>query len=51
MSTKSDEFLSNINRRDPEGLDKNGKPYTVLVVDDSTVMRKIVSQILKSRDV
>ena len=48
MSTKSDEFLSNINRRDPEGLDKNGKPYTVLVVDDSTVMRKIISQILKS---
>ena len=48
MSIKSDEFLSNINRREPEGIDKNGKPYRVLIVDDSTVMRKIVSQILKS---
>jgi len=48
MSIKTDEFLSNINRREPDGLDGNGQPYRVLVVDDSTVMRKIVSQILKS---
>jgi len=48
MGSKSDEFLKNINKREPEGLDNSGKPYTIIIVDDSTVMRKIISQILKS---
>jgi len=42
------DVISNINKRDPIGLDKTGAPYKVLVVDDSTVMRKIVTQILRS---
>lgn len=48
MPLKSDEFLSNINRRDPQGIDRSGNPYRVIVVDDSTVMRKIICQVLKS---
>jgi two-component system chemotaxis response regulator CheY len=44
----TNDIISNINRREPIGLDKNGTPYRVLVVDDSTVMRKIVTQILRS---
>ncbi len=44
----TNDIISNINRREPIGIDKNGKPYRVLVVDDSTVMRKIVTQILRS---
>jgi len=48
MGSKSDEFLKNINKREPEGLDNSGKAYTIIIVDDSTVMRKIISQILKS---
>ncbi len=48
MAMKTDEFMSSINKRDPQGINKVGKSYRVLVVDDSTVMRKIVSQILKS---
>ena len=37
-----------MNKKKPEGLNKLDKPYRVLVVDDSTTMRKIVSQHLKS---
>ncbi len=37
-----------VNKRPPEGLDRAGKPYSVMVVDDSAVMRKMISQILKS---
>ncbi len=48
MALKSDDFLSNINKKNPDGIDKNGQPIKVLIVDDSTVMRKIVSQILRS---
>jgi two-component system chemotaxis response regulator CheY len=40
--------IPNINKREPMGLNKNGEAYKVLVVDDSTVMRKIVTQILRS---
>jgi two-component system, chemotaxis family, chemotaxis protein CheY len=35
-------------QKQPEGLNKLGKPYRVLVVDDSSTMRKIVIQHLKS---
>ena len=47
MDTK-DGFLSSINKKQPQGLKSNGTPYKVLVVDDSSVMRKLISQILKS---
>jgi two-component system chemotaxis response regulator CheY len=33
MKTKMD--FPNINERRPEGLDENGRPYRVLIVDDS----------------
>jgi len=48
MPTKGDQFMSSINKREAQGLNKSGQSYRVLVVDDSTVMRKIVSQILRS---
>ncbi|MFC1503962.1 response regulator [Spirochaetota bacterium] len=32
----------------PDGLDRDGKPYRVLVVDDSEMMRKMIIQVLKS---
>jgi two-component system chemotaxis response regulator CheY len=35
-------------RKRPEGIDEEGKPYRILIVDDSTTMRKIISQFLKS---
>jgi len=41
-------IIPNINKREPMGLNKNGEPFRILVVDDSTVMRKIVTQILRS---
>ncbi|MEM5948431.1 response regulator [Spirochaetia bacterium 38H-sp] len=46
MKTKAD--FPNINERKPEGVDENGKPYRVLVVDDSMFVTKQISQILTS---
>ncbi|MBL8993392.1 MAG: response regulator, partial [Spirochaetia bacterium] len=40
--------LGNINRKEPFGRKKDGTHYRVLVVDDSSVMRKMLVQILKS---
>ncbi len=37
-----------LNKKEPEGINEYGKPYRVLIVDDSTTMRKIVGQQLKS---
>ena len=48
MTLKSDSFLSNINKKTPDGIGKDGKNRRILIVDDSTVMRKIISQILRS---
>jgi len=41
-------IITSINKREPIGVAKNGTPYRILVVDDSTVMRKIITQILRS---
>ncbi len=47
MAREAD-IVASINKKDPMGLKATGKSYKVLVVDDSTVMRSMVSQILKS---
>lgn len=40
--------LSNINQRPPDGLGPEGKPYRILVVDDSKFVIKQITQILTS---
>jgi two-component system chemotaxis response regulator CheY len=45
---RKDDLLTSINRKRPDGLNKFDKPYRVLIVDDSTTMRKIIAQQLKS---
>lgn len=45
---KREDFIEFINKKDPKGLNSVGEPYKVLVVDDSTAMRKMIIQILKS---
>ncbi len=37
-----------INSKEPEGLKPNGKPYRVLIVDDSIFVKKQLGQILTS---
>jgi len=44
-----DDITEIINKRDPDGLRTVNQPFRVLVVDDSTTMRKIISQHLKSQ--
>ena len=46
MKTKMD--FPNINERKAEGLAPEGRPYRVLVVDDSMFVTKQISQILTS---
>ncbi len=41
-------IAESLNRKTPEGLDRFGHPYRVLIVDDSPVMRKMIGQILRS---
>jgi two-component system chemotaxis response regulator CheY len=46
---KSKESIVHIlNQKKPDGLNKFDEPFRVLVVDDSSTMRKIISQQLKS---
>jgi two-component system, chemotaxis family, chemotaxis protein CheY len=47
MKVRSD-IVQSINQKKPEGLNKFDKPYRALVVDDSTTMRRIVGQQLRS---
>ena len=42
------EFLAGINKKDPDGINDDGKPYRVLIIDDSSAMRRLLSQIFKS---
>ncbi len=37
-----------LNKKRPEGLNRNNQPYRVLVVDDSSTMRRIIGQQLKA---
>jgi two-component system chemotaxis response regulator CheY len=46
MRSKGD--FPNINERNASGLDPSGKPYKVLVVDDSMFVTKQITQILTS---
>jgi len=46
MKTKMD--FPNINQRKPEGLKEDGKPFRVLIVDDSMFVTKQIGQILTS---
>jgi two-component system chemotaxis response regulator CheY len=43
-----DDIVSAINAKTPEGMNPEGKPFRVLIADDSTTMRKIISQHLKT---
>ena len=46
MKTKTD--FPNINERQPEGKNEDGRSYRVLVVDDSMFVTKQIGQILSS---
>ncbi len=46
MKTKAD--FPDINSRKPDGMGPDGKPYKILVVDDSMFVKKQLSQILGS---
>jgi two-component system chemotaxis response regulator CheY len=46
MKTKQD--FPSINERSAEGLNEDGKPYRVMVVDDSVFVTKQLTQILTS---
>jgi two-component system chemotaxis response regulator CheY len=46
MKTKMD--FPNINERKPEGMKDTGKPFRVLIVDDSMFVTKQIEQILTS---
>jgi len=46
MKTKQD--FPNINQRKPDGMKETGKPFRVLIVDDSMFVTKQIEQILTS---
>jgi two-component system, chemotaxis family, chemotaxis protein CheY len=46
MKTKMD--FPNVNERKPEGTKEDGKPFRVLIIDDSMFVTKQISQILTS---
>lgn len=48
METIQHNIAMNVNRRRPDGIKTNGVPYKVLIVDDSPVLRMIITRILKS---
>ena len=48
---KSNADFPNLNAKPPDGLSPEGKPYTILVVDDSIFVKKQLSQILTSEKI
>lgn len=48
MKATQENMMNSMNRKEPEGLNEFNQPYKVLVVDDSSTMRKIVSQQLRA---
>ena len=48
ISMKANADFPSINSKDPQGLDPSGKPYKVLLIDDSMFVRKQLNQILTS---
>jgi two-component system chemotaxis response regulator CheY len=46
MKTKAD--FPNINQRKPDGMKETGKPFRVMIVDDSMFVTKQIEQILTS---
>lgn len=45
---KANADFPTINARDPQGVDPSGKPYRILLIDDSMFVRKQLNQILSS---
>lgn len=45
---KANADFPNINSKNPEGLDPMGRPYKVLIIDDSMFVQKQIGQILTS---
>ena len=48
MTMIKENIALNVNKKNPEGLKPDGSPYRVMIVDDSPVLRMIISRILKS---
>jgi two-component system chemotaxis response regulator CheY len=48
MAVSKAHLEETLNSRRAEGLDKDGNPYRILVVDDSLAMRQFVIRFLKS---
>ena len=48
METIQHNIAMNLNQRRPDGIRPNGTAYRVLIVDDSPVLRMIITRILKS---
>ena len=46
MKTKMD--FPSLNQKEPEGIGPDGKPYRILIVDDSMFVKKQLGQILTS---
>lgn len=48
MTMRSASITEIMNKKQPDGIDKLGKPYRVLLVDDSSTIRKLAAQMLRS---
>ena len=48
MKMRGDNLTEIINAKEPRGTNKVGEPYRVLMVDDSSVVRRLGAQMLRS---